>query len=221
MTRDLGPLARELSLPYYTEALPAHDRFHAKRVHDLSIRLANECERAVDRDVLSAAAWLHDIGRPRERTGDVENHGEWAADRAAELLAAESVSTDRIDAIEHCLRAHSIRATSPEPETIEAKLLFDADKLDAVGARGLVRLACIVGERSGRTGRRYAVIDDTSALGAEPPDCPDISLLREWARERLDALYTPAARRLGASRWDFMETFFRQFSEEIGIEGRR
>lgn len=218
MPPELGLLAQELSLPYYEDALPAHDRFHAKRVTDLSIRLANECEEVVNRDVLSAAAWLHDIGRPRERTGEIEDHGEWGAVEAADLLSAESVSSDRIEAIGHCLRSHSIRTTSPEPETPEAKLLFDADKLDAVGARGLIRLACIVGERSGRTGRKYAVIDDASAQGIELSDGPDISLLREWARERLDALYTSPGRELGMSRWNFMEEFFTQFSAELGVE---
>jgi uncharacterized protein len=221
MVHELGPLARELSAPYYEDALPAHDRFHAKRVHDVAIRLAGECEETVDRDVLSAAAWLHDIGRPRERTGAIEHHGEWAADEAAELLAAESVPTDQLNAIEHCLRAHSIRASSPEPETLEAKLLFDADKLDAVGARGLVRLACIVGERSGRTGQGFAVIDDTSVTELQPSDRPDISVLKEWAKARLNALYTDPGEELGASRWDFMQTFFEQFDAEIGIEGRR
>ncbi|MBZ6493353.1 HD domain-containing protein [Natrinema longum] len=219
MTQELGPLARELSFPYYEDALPAHDRFHAKRVRDVSIRLANECEGTVDRDVLSAAAWLHDIGRPRERRGEIEDHGEWAAAEASARLAAESVPSDRIEAIGHCLRSHSIRTSSPEPATLEAKLLFDADKLDAVGARGLVRLACIVGERSGRTGGKYAVIDDTSALEMEPSDGPDVSLLREWAKERLDALYTPPGRQLGTARWDFMEEFFVQFSAELGVEG--
>lgn len=42
MTQELGLLAQELSLPYYEDAFPAHDPFHAKRVHDVSIRLAND-----------------------------------------------------------------------------------------------------------------------------------------------------------------------------------
>ncbi|WP_435181685.1 HD domain-containing protein [Halorussus sp. AFM4] len=221
MTQELGPLARRLALPYYDDALPAHDRFHAERVRDVALRLAGESEGAVDRDVLAAAAWLHDIGRPLERTGEIADHDQWAAREAADLLATEGVATDSIDAVEHCIRAHSVRASSPEPETPEARLLFDADKLDAAGARGIVRLACIVGERSGRAGERYAVIDDASAAGADAPDDPDVGLLREWARERLDALYTPAGRRLGESRWQFMEEFFAQFSDEIGVDGER
>jgi uncharacterized protein len=214
MPSGLVPLARELSVPYYEDAFPAHDVFHAKRVRDVSLRLANQHPASVDRELLASAAWLHDIGRPLERVGEIDDHDEWAADEATRLLEAEDVPTDGIAAIEHCLRAHSIRASSPTPETIEAKLLFDADKLDATGAVGIVRLACIVGERSGRTGDRYAVIDDASTLGGDRPESPDIGLLREWARERLDALYTDPGRRLGESRWDFMEEFFARFARE-------
>lgn len=221
MTQELGLLAQELSLPFYEDAFPAHDRFHAKRVRDLSIRLANKCDSTVDREVLSAAAWLHDIGRPRERGGEVENHNEWGAKRAAELLKSKKVGSEQIDAIKHCIRTHSIRSGSPEPETLEAKLLFDADKIEAAGARGIVRLACIVGERSGRTGEKYAIIDDSSVFEAATSDLPDVDLIREWARERLDLLYTSPGRRLGESRWDFMDEFFTQFEGEIGVEGEK
>ncbi|WP_415382453.1 HD domain-containing protein [Halosimplex sp. TS25] len=221
MTQTIGPLARELSLPYYEDALPAHDCFHAKRVRDLSIRLADRSDRSVDRDVLAAAAWLHDVGRPLERTGAIDDHDEWAAAEAVALLDSEGVPADAVDAVEHCIRAHSIRSSSPEPETTEAELLFDADKLDATGAVGVVRLACIVGERSGRAGERYAAIDDSSIPDAEAPDVPDVTILREWARERLDELHTPPARRLGEARWDFMEDFFAQFYAEIGVDAER
>jgi len=220
MPSGLGPRARELSLPYYEDALPAHDVFHAKRVRDLSLRLADQHPESVDRDVLAAATWFHDIGRPLERVGRIEDHDEWAANEVTTLLQAEDVATDRISAIEHCLRAHSIRASSPEPATVEARLLFDADKLDATGAVGLVRLACIVGERSGRTGNQYAIIDDASTLDGDSPDVPDIGLLREWARERIDALYTDPGRRLGEARWDVMENFLDQFTREITADQR-
>ena len=215
MPSGVGPLARELSFSYYEDAFPAHDIFHAKRVRDVSLRLADQHPDSIDRDVLAAAAWFHDIGRPLERIGEIEDHDEWAATEAVPLLQAEGVAPDRVTAVEHCLRAHSIRASSPEPETTEAKLLFDADKLDAAGAVGIVRLACIVGERSGRTGEQYAVIDDASTLEGDYPELPDIDLLREWARERLDSLYTDPGRRLGESRWDFVENFFEQFTREI------
>lgn len=211
MSQDIGPLTRELAIPYYEDALPAHDRYHARRVRNLAVHLAAECEPTVDRGVLAAAAWLHDIGRPLERRGEIESHDEWAAAEAAALLEAEGVSADRVGAVERCIESHSIRASSPTPESIEGQLLFDADKLDATGARGIVRLACIVGERSGQTEERYAIIDDASAAETE---VPDITLLREWAENRLERLYTAPGRRLGVSRSQFMETFFEQFDDE-------
>lgn len=216
MPSPLAPVARELSLPYYEDALPAHDIFHVKRVRDVSLRLADRCSERVDREILASAAWLHDIGRPLERVGRIDHHDRWAAEEAATLLEDAPVAADRLSAIEHCLRAHSIRSSSPDPETVEAKLLFDADKLDATGAVGLLRLACIVGERSGRSGDRYAVIDDVSRLDADRPERPDVDLLQEWARERLDALYTDPGRRVGASRWDFMQRFLDRFADEVG-----
>lgn len=57
-------------------------------------------------------------------------------------------------------------------------------------------------------------IDDASTLNIDRSNLPDIELLREWARERLDALYTEQGRRLGESRWDFMKSFFEQFALE-------
>lgn len=218
MTRELGPLARELSAPYYDDALPAHGRAHARRVHDLSLRLADDCDAAVDREVLAAAAWFHDVGRPLERSGEVDHHGEWGAAEAAELLAAESISADRIDAVGHCVRAHSIRPSSPEPATIEAKLLFDADKLEAAGAVGIARMACVVGERSGGADEKYASLGAPACADADRSDLQDVTLLRDWARERLDALYTSPARRLGESRWQFVEAFLERFEREAAGE---
>ncbi|WP_423999442.1 HD domain-containing protein [Haloarcula salina] len=221
MSPELSSRARALALPYYEDALPAHDEFHANRVRDLALRLAADVTGPVDEDLLAAAAWLHDIGRPLERTGEVDDHGRWAAREVSELLATEGVSEDRLAAVQHCLRTHSIRSNSPDPESIEAKLLFDADKLDAIGAVGIVRLAEIVGERSGRSGVRCAVIDDTAATREVTTAKRDVSLLREWASERLTALHTEPAQRLGASRWEYVADFFERFDEEIGPDATR
>lgn len=216
MSQELGSLARELSVPYYRDALPGHDEHHASRVRNLSIHLADECSEDVDRGVLAAAAWLHDIGRPLERVGEVENHDEWGAAEAAALLTTEGVASDRVNAVERCVRSHSIRQSSPDPESLEAKLLFDADKLEAAGAVGIARMACIVGERSGRAGEKYAAIGNAST-GGTGSDSPDISVLREWARERLDRLHTSPGRRIGQSRGEFTERFFAQFVRESAV----
>ncbi|MBV0901771.1 HD domain-containing protein [Halomicroarcula salina] len=218
---EFSSRARALALPYYEDALPAHDEFHANRVRDLALRLAADVDSPIDEELLAAAAWLHDIGRPLERTGEIDDHGRWAAREVGELLGTENVTTERLTAVQHCLRTHSIRSSSPDPERIEAKLLFDADKLDAIGAVGIVRLAAIVGERSERSGGRYAVIDDATAVRKATADQRDASLLREWASERLTALHTEPAQRLGASRWEYVVDFFERFRGEIGPDATR
>lgn len=218
---DLASLARTLAVPYYADALPAHDMFHAKRVRDVAVRLAADVDEAVETDVLVAAAWLHDIGRPRERTDEIDDHDTWATREAGELLDEEGVSGVVVEAVQHCIRTHSIRAGSPDPDSIEAKLLFDADKLDATGAVGITRLACIIGERSGRAGERYAVIDDVTREEALPGGHGDISLLREWADERLEALHTDPARQIGESRSAYMDDFLSRFHDEIGADGSK
>ncbi len=73
---------------------------------------------------------------------------------------------------------------------------------------------------SGLGGRvRIAVIDDTSATDLGTSNSPDIELLRDWAQERLDTLYTQPGRRLGQTRREFMDEFFTHFAGEIGASG--
>jgi len=216
--QSLGPLARELSAPYYEDALPSHDRFHAERVRDLSLHLADECDGAVDRAVLSAAAWLHDIGRPREAAGEIDDHVNWGAAEATSLLAGESVESDRIEAVEHAVRAHGVRSSSPAPATPEAKLLFDADKLEAIGAVGIVRMASILGERSALAEEAVGAIRLPDDDGTDNDGTDDgglhMSHLRERAKRRRERLYTAPGRRLGRSRWQFLEDFLDQFARE-------
>ncbi|WP_081927103.1 HD domain-containing protein [Halobellus rufus] len=215
MTQELVPLARKLAVPYYQNALPAHDQFHASRVHDIARRLASEYEGAVERDVLFAAAWFHDIGRPLETAGEITDHVEWGAVTAGELLQEEEVASDRIAEIQDSIRSHGIRASSPEPSTPEAKLLFDADKLDALGAVGIVRMSCILGEQSGKAGDKIAVIDDSTISESITTNLPDISLLRDRARKRLELLCTEPGQRVGNARWEYIEEFLDQFRAEI------
>lgn len=221
MSQELAPLARKLSLPYYEDALPAHDQFHANRVYNLAQQLAMEYDGSVETDILSAAAWFHDIGRPKEAAGEITDHVSWGAATARDLLADEGVPSDRITAIENCIRTHGIRSSSPEPETPEAKLLFDADKLDALGATGVTRMSCILGEKSDKVDDKIAVINDSTVSANLQTNKPDISLLREQARSRLELLYTDPGERLGNDRWQFMETYLEQFRSETDPEMTR
>lgn len=120
----------------------AHDLGHVRRV----VAAANDLavSENADPDVVFAAAWLHDCVAVPKDSPDRAMGSRWAAAAAAEYLAGEDWDAGRIAAIAHAIEAHSFTA-SIEPRTIEAKVVQDADRLDALGAHGLARCLMLAG----------------------------------------------------------------------------
>jgi len=118
---------------YYKGADAVHDFDHVLRVLSLARRIGQA--EGADPEIVHAAALLHDIGRERaEATG--RDHAEFAAERARDILAG--APPEKVEAVAHAVATHRFR-TGPEPTTLEAQVLFDADKLDAIGAVGVAR----------------------------------------------------------------------------------
>ncbi|MGI6132617.1 MAG: HD domain-containing protein [Bacillota bacterium] len=105
---------------------------HVARVVALSMEIG--ASEGADAKVIEAAALLHDIAVPI----CASNHYETGALLARGVLAEAGYGPQEIEAICHAIEAHS-RYGGPEPATIEAKCLFDADAIDYVGAVGLMR----------------------------------------------------------------------------------
>ncbi len=120
----------------------AHDLDHVLRV----TRLCEEIGVAegADMHVLIPAALFHDIARPQEDETGLP-HQEEGARIAEAYLRSIGYDAERITAIAHAIRTHRY-STGPEPETPEAKILSDADKLDAMGAVGIARTFLQAGE---------------------------------------------------------------------------
>ena len=126
---------------HYETAVAAHDFDHVLRVLALAERIG-QAEDA-DLEIVRAGALLHDVGREQaERIG--VDHAAFAADRAREILAEQP--TEKVAPVVHAIAAHRFRA-GPGPTTLEAKVLFDADKLDAIGAVGVARAFAYGGAR--------------------------------------------------------------------------
>lgn len=114
----------------------AHDKGHIRRVLDAALILARK-EKNVEWDVLITAALLHDIGREEQfRTG--ESHAAVGARMAKDYLLEQGADEAFAQHVSDCIRTHSFRKNDP-PATIEAKLIYEADKLDVVGAIGVAR----------------------------------------------------------------------------------
>jgi len=122
---------------WYDESDPVHGLGHVLRVLALAEKMGEEL--GANLEVLRAAALLHDAsGAHPGKEGGRQSHEQRSAIFAGEVLKKDGWEQSRIDAVQHCIRAHRFRGTEP-PETLEAKILFDADKLDVMGAFGAAR----------------------------------------------------------------------------------
>ena len=117
----------------------AHNLDHVFRVYNLCLLLSNY-EKDVDLEILIPSALLHDIARVEEsddKTGKID-HAALGSEIPGDILRNLGYKEEKIDMIKHCIITHRFR-TGNEPKTIEAKILFDSDKLDVIGASGIAR----------------------------------------------------------------------------------
>jgi len=124
----------------------AHDKHHIYRVLNSALDISNY-ETTVDLDVLIAACLLHDIGREKQFTDLSLCHAQIGGDMAYEYLINRKWDEAKAVHVKKCISSHRYRGDNP-PESIEAKILFDADKLDASGAMGIARTLIYGGQVS-------------------------------------------------------------------------
>jgi uncharacterized protein len=200
---------------WYPQNDPVHGFDHIQRVYRLAERLAQA--EGADLEIVRAAALLHDAEGPF--TGDSRSDHQYAsAEFAREILTAEGWPEERIEAVQHCIRAHRFRDDREQPETIEAKVLFDADKLDAIGAIGAVRAIA------------YAVLDEQN-LFVQPSE----KFIRTGVREsgephtpyhehlfKLSKLkwrmFTQTGKAFANERHDYLEGFFARLHAELAAD---
>ena len=117
----------------------AHNMDHVNRVYNICLHLMED-EKDIDKEVIQVAALLHDIARIREDRDNRGNtdHAVLGAEMAEPILKRLSFSEDKIKHIQDCIITHRYR-TNNRPKTKEAMILFDADKLDCLGAIGIAR----------------------------------------------------------------------------------
>jgi uncharacterized protein len=130
-------LTFEQAREWYKDTDPVHDFSHIERVYRMAERLS--IAEGADLAIVRAAALLHDADGTTPGSDARLEHHLRSAEFAETILKAEGWPEERIKAVQHCIRAHRYRDDREPPATIEAKVLFDADKLDVLGAIGAVR----------------------------------------------------------------------------------
>ncbi|MBN1595633.1 HD domain-containing protein [candidate division FCPU426 bacterium] len=191
----------------------SHDWEHTERVLVLALHLAEK--EGADQEIVRYAAVLHDIGRAEEdqSSGQV-CHAERGATMARLLLARHGLEPLKIERIARCIQTHRFRGRL-QPETPEAKVLFDADKLDSLGAVGIGRAFLFAGEVGAKLHNPEADIEKTLPYTEEDTAYREYCLKLSKIKGRI---LTAEGRRLAGERHAFMENFFMRLNREIDGE---
>jgi uncharacterized protein len=199
---------------YYSGEDAAHDFAHVLRV----LRLAERIGRAegADMEVVRAAVLLHDVARAGEEKGG-QCHAQRGAQRAREILAHHP--KQKVEAVAEAIATHRFRS-SKAPVTLEAQVLYDADKLDAIGAIGVARAYAVAGRQGQRLwaevqpGLAQRSVEQARGDLANNRHTPVHEYVFKLSRLK-DALFTEAGREIAANRHAYMVQFFHRLEREV------
>lgn len=200
---------------YLSAARGSHDFEHTMRVYNLCMHVGKK-ENA-DMKILQLSALLHDIGRKKEdelkskKAGHEICHAELGAEMAAEILRKHKYDEERIEKIAHCIKTHRFRGKNI-PESKEAKVLFDSDKLDGIGAVGVGRAFLFAGEIGAKLHNSDIDVSKTEEYSKEDTAYREFTVKLKHVKERM---LTGEGKRIAEGRHKFMVGFFQRLDDEV------
>ena len=190
----------------------AHDAEHIYRVLYSALRIAGKTKEPADYDILIAACLLHDIGRDEQNANSKLCHAQVGGVKAKAFLLKNNWSEERAEHVNRCISTHRFRGDNI-PESIEAKILFDADKLDAAGCIGIARTLVY----QGQVGHPIYTTDEKGICEGKNKQDPE-SFYKEYnfkLKNLYSKFYTPAAKRLAKKMEKSAAEFFSDLSAQI------
>lgn len=203
----------ETAFSWYSDSDPVHGFDHILRVYRMAEKIA--LAEDADLEIVCAAALLHDAegSNPADKSRRKQHHHA-SAEFAGEVLLLEGWSAERIAQVQHCIRAHRFRDTSEPPQTLEAQILFDADKLDAIGATGLARVIAYVSQ----SGQPLYAIPSQQFIETGKKEPGEVhSAYHEYIfklSKLKDRMFTATGKALALERHAILQTFFAQLIAE-------
>ena len=187
----------------------SHAWEHTQRVFQLCRHIG--AAENVDMEVVLSAACLHDIGRAHQDVTDGKVcHAEKGVELARPLIEPLPIAEDRKTNILHCINAHRFRKP-PIPGTAEARVLFDADKLDAIGAVGVARAFQFAGEVGARLHNPNVDVENTRSYTSEDTGFREFKVKLSKIKDRM---LTREGARMAKARHAFMAAFFDRLQAE-------
>lgn len=208
MTRETYTLLENYMLSCMDDS--AHDKEHIYRVLYHAMEIAKTLQ-DVDYDVLIAACLLHDIGRKEQFENPALCHASLGSKKAFAFLTAHGFELEYAMRVRHCIKTHRYREDNL-PESLEAKILFDADKLDVTGAMGIARTLIYKGIVSEPL---YSLLPDGMVSDGAQDAMPSFFQEYKYKLEHIyDHFYTEKAASLAEERRqaavDFYESLYRE-----------
>lgn len=199
---------------FFVGASGCHDWSHVERVCNLALEIGKE--EGADLDILIIACLLHDIGRKEEmKSRGKFCHAEKGAELANKILHKYKIDQKSIDNICHYIISHQYRNQNI-PKTIKAKVLFDADKIDSIGAVGIGRDFLFAGYlgHSMYTGNEKKLIE----LKKDQSYTIDDTAIMEYEfklKNIKNKILTKTGKKIAKNRHDFMVAYFKRFWQEV------
>ena len=211
---DVLALVKGFAEACFDGASGSHDWEHTLRVFRLC-EMMGPAENA-DMEVLRVAAYLHDIGRVfQDASSGAVCHAEKGAQMAGPLVEKLPLTDTQKQNIIHCIRSHRFR-NQHQPSTVEAKILFDADKLDAIGAVGVARAFLFAGEVGARLHNPDIEPEDAKLYSENDTGYREFKVKLCKIKDRM---LTAEGHKRACQRHAFMNDFFNRFLEEL--DGRQ
>lgn len=189
----------------------AHDKEHIYRVLYNALNIA-KTESNVDCDVLIAACLLHDIARKEQFENPQICHAMYGGEKAYNFLISNEFGAEFADKVKHCIQTHRFRKSNP-PQTVEAKILFDADKLDVTGAVGIARTLVYKGAVSDPL---YNISDTGTVSDGSGDTSPSFFQEYKYKLENMySRFYTEKGAELAKSRQQAAVDFYNSLYKEV------
>ena len=209
---ETGALVEEIKSKaeqMFASARGSHAWEHTQRVYQLCRHIG--VVEGADMEVLLLAACLHDIGRIYQDTSDGKVcHAEKGVELARPIIEPLPITGNRKNNVLHCIQAHRFRKP-PIPETAEARVLFDADKLDAIGSVGVARAYLFAGEVGARLHNPHMDVENTRPYTSEDTGYREFKVKLSKIK---DGMLTREGGRMAAARHAFMTAFFERLQAE-------
>lgn len=190
----------------------SHDPEHIYRVLYSALYIAKKTKENVDYDILIAACLLHDIGRNEQFANPKICHAIAGSKKAKAFLLENNWDEDRAEQVRRCISTHRYRGDNI-PESIEAKILFDADKLDVAGGLGIARTLIY----KGQTACPIYTTDANGIRDGKNSHEPE-SFYKEYnfkLKNLYSKFYTQTARSMALKRRKAAVDFFASLSSQI------